>query len=249
LIGLMANHLFPTRPSRLGWAWAGGLFLLSGLIVVNLARFSRVVTQSPQDFTSAWVVLMALTTLAVTAYFVGTWEKTAVLQGAFIGFLAFFIIFQWGTGWQLTHAAANDPRQRWVTTATDDDIRLLVANLRQISRQGTNSDDDMTIFSSVDAPALRWYLRDFDHIEFGASLPVGATHDALISPHRDDLIPGSDYAGADYGLLRDGLLPQELPSETPGIDWLRWLFFHEPTRTFSEERVILWWRVDLSNGS
>ena len=247
LTGLMANDLLRAPLSRMGWAWAGGLFLLLGTIAVNLARYSRVITLTTQEFTSAWVILMAITTLIVTAYFVGTLDRTAVRQGSFIGLLVFFVLIQWGTGWQLTHVAANDPRERWVTTATDDDIRLLTAALTEISRQATNSEHELTIFSGVEAPALRWYLRDFNQFQMGASLPAGARHDVIISPNRDDLVLGSDYVGADYGLTRQGLLPQEIPSQTPFIDLLRWLFFHDSTQTINEERVILWWRVDLSN--
>ncbi len=246
LVGQMADTLFQTRPSRIGWAWAGGLLFLLGVIFVNLARYARVITIAPQDFTSAWVMLLAVTAVLVTLYFVGVWEGTAVTQGSFLAVLAFFIFYQWGVGWQLTHTAANDPRQRWVTTATDDDVRLLAANLQDISRQTTGADHDITVFSSVDSPALRWYLRHFNQIQFGDSLPVGAQHEAIISPNRSDLTLGSDYAGADYGLLRDGLLPEEIPSDRPGIDWLRWQLFNESSRTIREERVILWWRADLS---
>ncbi len=247
LIGLMADDLLQPSPSRLGWAWAGGLFLLLSVITINLARYSRVITLTTQEFASAWVILMALTTLIVTVYFVGTLDSTAVSQGSFLGLLAFAILIQWGTGWQLAHIAANDPRERWVTTATDDDIRYLSAALTEISWQATNSDHELTIFSGVESPALRWYLRDFNQLQMGASLPAGARHDVVISPNRDDLALGSDYAGADYGLLREGLLPQETPSQTPFISLLRWLLFHDSTRTIHEERVILWWRVDLSN--
>lgn len=247
LIGLMANDLLQQPLSRLGWAWTGGLFFLLGTITVNLARYSRAITLTTQEFTSAWVILMAISTLIVTAYFVGMLDRTAVRQGSFLGLLAFFILIQWGTGWQLAHVAANDPRERWVTTATDDDIRLLTATLTEISRQATNSEHELTIFSGVEAPALRWYLRDFNQFQMGASLPVGARQDVIISPNRDDLALGSDYVGADYGLTRQGLLSQEIPSQTPFIDLLRWLLFHDSTQTINEERVILWWRVDLSS--
>lgn len=246
LVGLMANRLLQTPLSCIGWAWAGGALLLGSLIFVNLARFSRLVTTAPQEFSSVWVILLAVTAGLVTIYFLSPREGTAVLQGMLLALLALFAFYQWGTGWWLSHEAANDPRERWVALATDDDVRLLVTTLQDISRQATNADHDLDIFSSVDSPALRWYLRDFRQLQFGNSLPPGAQNEAVISPYNTEPALGSNYAGADFGLLRTGLLPREFPSSTPGLDVLRWWLFHESSLAASEERVILWWRTNLA---
>ena len=249
LVGLMANNLLQTPLSRTGWAWTGGALLLGSLIFVNLARFSRVVTNAPQEYSSIWVILLAVMTGLMTIYFLSTWEGTAVIQGTFLALLAILVFYQWGTGWWLSHDAANDPRERWVTLATDNDIVLLVTTMRDISRQATNADYDLDIFSSVDSPVLRWYLRDFHQAQFGNSLPVNAQNEAVISLDNVELALGSEYAGADFGVLRNGLQPREFPSATPGVDLLRWWLFHESSLAVNEERVILWWRTDLSDGS
>lgn len=246
LVGLMANGLLEKSPNRWGWGWAGGALLLGSLILVNLARFSRTVTAAPQEFGSAWIVLMAVTTGLVTIYFLLTWEAgTAVAQGTFLAFLTLAVFYQWGTGWWLSHEAANDPRERWVTQATDDDVRLLVTALQDISRQSGNANAEIDLFSSVDSPVLRWYLRDFEQLQFGQALPLNAQNEAIISPDEATLALGSDYAGADFGLLRDGLLPPEIPSQNPGLDLLHWWLFHESSLAANEERVILWWRTNL----
>ena len=55
---------------------------------------------------------------------------------------------QWGTGWHLSQQAANDPGQRWVTAGTDDDVPVLVNLLGRVSRQATNADSDLDVFST-----------------------------------------------------------------------------------------------------
>ena len=249
LVGSMANTLLQAPLSRVGWAWTGGALLLGTLVFVNLARLSRIVTNAPQEFGSIWVILLAVTAGLVTIYFLSTWEGTAVIQGTFLALLAILVFYQWGTSWWLSHDAANDPRERWVTLATDNDVPLLVTTLQDISRQATNADYDLDIFSSVDSPVLRWYLRDFHQAQFGNSLPANAQNEAIISLDNADLALGSEYAGADFGVLRNGLQPREFPSATPRLDILRWWLFHESSLATNEERVILWWRTDLSNGS
>jgi hypothetical protein len=163
-----------------------------------------------------------------------------------------FLYLQWGIAWNLAQDWTNDPREPWVVSATDDDVRVLAATLTQISEQLTNSGDELAIHSSVDSPSLRWYLRDFGGASFGQALPAGTLADALITP-ADSAEPalGSDYIGSDFGLhrLEPGEVAPRAASETPFLDRFlevaRWWFFHESPAIIREERGILWIRADL----
>jgi hypothetical protein len=247
LLAEFIRDLLRPRVTAAAWALAGEVTLLGMLMFVNVARYSRVVVFEPQKFDNIWVSFIAFATLLVTIYFVLTWRVRVAYQGAAMGVLFILLFYQWGTGWWLGHFAANDPRERWVTIGTDNEVRLLAAVARDISRQSTGSDHGLDLTNMVDSPVLRWYLRDFSELSNNAGLPVGAS-DAIISQADATLSMPSDYLGADFGLLRQRTQAPESEGRFSLVDTLRWWLFHDSTVDAGEERVILWWRSDLIEG-
>lgn len=246
-IGLYANAMLARQRDATTWALAGGLLLLGMLMLVNVARYSRVAIHTPQELAPVWITVFAFAFAVVTVYFVATWNAMAAYQGVLLSLLGLFVFYNWGTAWWLGHYAANDPRERWVTVATDDDVRLLASNLRDISRQTVNADGELDVFSTVDTPALRWYLRDFRRLQVGQTLPAGVQNAIIITPSQtENLALGSDYLGSDYGLIRNGLRATATTGQIPLLDTLRWWLFHETTAEINEERIILWLRADLT---
>ena len=91
------------------------------------------------------------------------------------------MLYQWGTAWQLTHNSANDPRERWVQQATDDELPVLLNTLEKISQRATNSSVGLDLYSAVDSPVLQWYLRDYWQAQIGQTLPPGAQYEVIIT--------------------------------------------------------------------
>ncbi|MBL1127047.1 MAG: hypothetical protein D8M54_00825 [Chloroflexi bacterium] len=241
LVGLLANLVLTERPiTGLGWGVAGGVFLFLMLMVVNLGRFVRVVVFNPNEVQYLAMMIMGLMLLAVLLYLVLTLDVTAVTQGLLLGLLAFLVIITWGTGWWLGHLAANDPRERWVQTATDNNVHLLRQTLQSLSLQRDGSATGLDLASSVDTAVLRWYLRDFGNARIGQTLPVGGA-DVLITPAQAELALADGYSGSDFGLTL-----HKNPPEQTGInartftDTLRWWFFHDSPARPATERVIVW---------
>ena len=245
LVGLLTNNLWAGRREQVAYALTGGLIFLGVLIWVNLARYGRVF---PNQLGYLWIAVLALA-LALTAVYVvaSGWHVKIAWQAILASLLTLFVFYQWGTGWWLSHEAANDPRERWVALpATDDDVRVLNVTLREVSRQATNSDFDLAVFSTVDTPILRWYLRDYEKAKLGNAIPTNASYDAIISTaDQTALRLGSDYLGTDFGLTRVNLLPNPGP---PVLDAFRWWLFHESNTIVEQEQVILWVRSDLARG-
>ncbi|MEZ4517696.1 MAG: hypothetical protein R3C44_13015 [Chloroflexota bacterium] len=114
-----------------------------------------------------------------------------------------------------------------------------------MSQQTTGSDHDLDLISTVDTPVLRWYLRDFEYAQFGETLPsckpAGCNYTG-----RGRVTPGQYYLGADFGIRQHlSLFSQPFSLN----DTLKWVLFHESTAPVDIDRVILWVRADLTEGS
>ncbi len=248
MISLFANAVLQKWQGSHGWLVASGTLLVLMLSLVNLARYVRRFPFEPQELTNIWMIVTAVAFGLTFLYFILSQNAQLAAQGFLLGLLAFFIFFSWGTAWQLGHFSANDPRERWVTVGTDDDMRVLIPVIQEISNQVSNSVYDLDIFSGVDSPVLRWYLRDFRQVQFSDTLPVGTANELIISPFNADLALGSDYMGSDYGLIHSEPATanplEQIPAPNPGINALRYWFFQESDTVVPEERIILWLRAD-----
>jgi hypothetical protein len=248
LMALLAREVMQRRLDRVSYGLAGSILVGGGLTLVNLGQYSRVLLYDPQQLAPLWTSFLVVAILIFVVYFAGTWQRASTLQGLFLGVAGLSLFYQWGNAWWLGHEAANDPRERWVSLGTDDDVPLMAGVIKGISRQVTGTDFGMDMFSTVDTPVLRWYLREFTELRFGATLPSNARHSVIISPVEND--PGlvGQYSGADFGLVRDGVQILQSANPNPVIDTLRWWLFHDSASTISDEKLTLWWRADLAQG-
>jgi 4-amino-4-deoxy-L-arabinose transferase-like glycosyltransferase len=246
LLGLATHHVLKKEITRWTGAVTAVVLLLGAIILVSVARFLRVSFAGDQQILNIWLALLAVALAALAFYYFWALHDRAIIQGCWLGVLILLVIYQWGTAWHLTHFGANDPRERWVQVATDDELPVLLNTVEKISQRATNSDFDLQLFSAVDSPVLHWYLRDFRQVQIGNTLPPEAQYDVVITPIEvNEPILGSDYLGGDFGLLRMGTGPVPL-SSTPITDAMRWWLFHESAMSIPEERIILWVRSDLA---
>ena len=259
LIGLLAGDLLaaplpagaPARDERRRmWLVIGGLLLLGMTLLVSLARFTKLGLWTGAQAPLIGLAVLAFVFAGIVVIFALAWENSAARRGAFLGLAALLLYFQWGTGWHLSQQAANDPGQRWVTAGTDDDVPVLVNLLGRVSRQATNADSDLDVFSTVDSPVLRWYFRNFARFTTGATLPVDTAAAVVVT--ADDAQPQlpNDYFGDDFGLeQRDAATDDRLAGQGLAVaagealrDWL----FHESNTPVEHQRVIIWIRADLA---
>lgn len=247
LIGLAIGRLSAQPRDEayrwLVWSVAGGLALLGSMLLVSTARFARLATATADQRLYLALALSAAFAAGLLVLMAFLWNRTAALSGSLIGLGVLLLYLQWGTAWQLGHQGANDPRQLWIVEGTDDELPLMIDIIGRISRQAVNSEFDLDIFSQVDTPALRWYLRDFNRAQFGQTLPIGAANAVVITPIGTEPHLASDYFGADFGLRRWEVEP---PAPPTWIERLRWWFFNESTAPVNEERVVMWVRADLA---
>ena len=234
------------------WGVALFLLLIAAGVIASLARHLEVIryaTPDNIDYYNLWIAtILAVFGLATIAY-LWVWDHVLARQGTALGLLAFLVIFTWGTSWWLNQTAANDTRTRWVAEASDDELPLLVRTIEEFSRQTRQSGDGLNIFSAVDSPVLRWYLRDFARLQVSDATPSEATNDVIITPANGEQSFGSDYVGSDFGLLRP-----DTPMAFDALGAARGLLFRDAVThangallpvPINETRVIVWLRTDL----
>jgi hypothetical protein len=244
LIGQWLQYLFD---DVIGEA-AGGVFLfvllVGAVVYFNGIRFVRL-SAGAQDVRS-YIVLIALVIAfaALTINIVRSWDKRGAYQGTLLAMFLLFTMYGWGTGWWLTREAANDPRAGLAVVATDDDVRLLAELLTEISYQSGFGATDVPVLSAVDTPVLRWYLRHFNAVQWGETVPPGSTTTVVISnagaaAPQIDGYSGLAVSATRSGSTRDGLSPVATANET-----LRWWLFRESAVRVVQDNVILWVRQD-----
>jgi 4-amino-4-deoxy-L-arabinose transferase-like glycosyltransferase len=203
LTAVWLHHLFALPAGWEKWPLLGGVLLVGGIVVVNLARYGRVTQFDPEQTTNLIIVGLALAFLLLVTGSIAAWDRNAAGQGLVAGLLICLLVFNFGAGWRLGQAAANDPREHWVEQATDDSVRWLADQLHRFSRQFARSETGLSLFVTVESPVLRWYLRDFSNVQYGPALPAAANQQALITPDIAEL-------------GRRKLRRQPLPAAAPG---------------------------------
>lgn len=240
LLGAFIHTIVRERITLITAVTTGGIFFAGMAIFVNIARFVR----NTAELLPLWTAVFVLAFTLVSLLYLAGYAPRSVGKGVLLGTIGVFLFYGWGTSWWLSQTAANDLRERWVTSATDDDVRLLVGTLADISRQISGSEYDAAITSAVDTPLLRWYLRDFRQVTYTAGVPAAA-QDVIIAPENAELALTSDYRGMDFGLLRTCPNPIVTTTNNAMLDTLRWWLFQESPACGTTDRVIVWLRGDL----
>ena len=245
LIGLLTQTVLGGRWTKYAGLLALSLILSLAVIVVNFARYLRVVAYQPQDLQYIFVMMMAFFIALATIYLLSAYDVTAVSQGIFLAFLAVLLVAQWSQSWRLSHSYGNDPRERWVAAGTNEGMRLLSHNARDISYQLSGADNQLRLLNTVESPALAWYLREMRQMDSGQSIPAAADYEAIITPADAQFSLDSAYTGSEFNIRNQGIIPAAPNPDTAVFDALRWWFFHESPDSIQPDPVVLWVRADL----
>ena len=246
LVGRFSNDILRRTSSSWWWAFAAAIVFSGAIIYLNLVRFARLSGQQgvPASTYHLLIAFIAVLVIIILTALLWTWDKSAAAKGAVAGLLALLLVFTWGSAWWISRDAANDTRERWLATATDNDIRLVVESLEELSWRASNSADDVVVDVAVDTPALRWYLKDFSNASFAETLPASALSPILITPLDYDPQVAGNYLGTEYGYSH-----LDTVHSLAWIDALRWWLFHQSPIPLNEERLVLWLRADLAEAS
>jgi len=137
----------------------------------------------------------------------------------------------------LNYHRGSDPREIMAASPTSRAVFDLVETVETVSSR--ESGDRRTIAVTVHqggGPALGWYLRDFDDVEFVAQLSPSVDTPVVIAPAEErEPALGANYSGQDFALT-SSWKPQGLS----GSDLVEWLFYRQARTPLQTDNVILW---------
>lgn len=242
LVGRFANDVIDRASSPWWWAFGLVIFFAGAVFYLNLVRYARLAGLQgvPDPTYHLLIAFLAVMVVIVVLLLIISWDQAATTKGLLSGLLALLVVFAWGSAWWLSREAANDTRERWITSGTDADIRLMRETIEDLSWQASNSANGVALASAVDSPTLRWYLREFDNATFANSLPPSTDSPVLITPLDYNPAIASSYVGAEYTFAHPDTI-----HNLGRIDALRWWFFRQSPIPISEQTLVVWLRSDI----
>lgn len=235
------DRMFSTYPDGgMGFPLAGIGSVLLLIATTNLGRVSRTGFESSIGSAHFFLFLICLVLVAAILITVFLYDRLSAVTGLLLLGLVMSTVYGWSYAWRLGGEQAIDTRERWVESATDDEIFILNDTLQETGSSTLGLGRSLEVYSTVDTAVMRWYLRDYDDTQFFDVIPAGATPDIIITPDGVDVQAGSDYTGTDFGLLRTD---QEIILDRTST--IRWLLFGDSAPAIEDQRVVLWVRADL----
>jgi hypothetical protein len=184
-----------------------------------------------------------------------TWEVSR--NGLIWGLAAAFSIYSLAALWGASVLRPNQPSELWGAPPGAGQARLFSATLKDLSNWTTGMSHSIDVVSTLDAPTIRWALRDYPNARFNSEIPA-------IDPSAGGSPTGASPAGNSPAILitRQEAQPPALTDAYRGQDfvWWRypgwqgalpedfssWLAFRQAPQV--DEKIILWVRSDLFPG-
>ena len=141
----------------------------------------------------------------------------------------------------LNYRRGSDPHEIMLGSSTSRELFDLVETVEMVSsRQGDPKAVAMTVHQGA-GPALAWYLRDFDDVEFVAQLSSSIETPVVIAPAEEqEPTLGAQYSGQDFELASSWEL-QGLSG--PGL--MEWLFYRQAPTLVQTDSLVLWVKQEL----
>lgn len=222
------------------------IFLIMALFWLNLSAASVIIADL-QTATVRIAVLGGVLALAaiVTVLVTYGWSWQIAQRGLVWGFCLALGVYGFASMWGTSQLNQSGNIGIWYPVPVTADEDLVVKTVQDLSKWNTGRTDAIDITVLVDAPSLRWALRDFSQANFmpERELPALPGESSIVVTLRDqessslvEAYRGQDFAWWSYPAWGGAL---------PG-DFYKWLIFRSaPIR---QEQLIIWAREDLFPG-
>jgi hypothetical protein len=186
-------------------------------------------------------ILIPLLILVMSGLVSWGWSGDASMRGAVWAVAVFLSFHLVSVGLGFISEPDQIANELWAQGRASGYTEEFLTAVEEISVQVTGTKNLIELSAQVDTPQVRWLLRDFPNVQYGAGLASGEMAGVILNQdpsfHLTDL--GQPYAGQAHVL---NLRPEWGVAGMP-VDFDRWLVYREGP--VAEERIYLWTRVDL----
>jgi hypothetical protein len=215
------------------------LLVFAWLMLASLGNVRTIVT--PEILQNALILIFgALLMAGLTATLVGLgWSWDVSRQGLLWGVTASLALWMLSGTVGSTQLRQGAEQELWTQSPVTTQVDLLLSTLGDLSAWETGHRQSIDVAVMVEAPSLRWVLRDFPQARFGANLSPGEMPAAIIAylgqetPTLTASYRGQDFAWQVYPAWQ-GVLPDNLA---------QWLAFR--AAPIQHSKIILWARDDI----
>jgi hypothetical protein len=241
----LSRYLPDDEPVWIALLEAGLMLLLATLFWNTLIATNRIVPspEIPWDIIQIAVLVGIIALGALTTILIGlgwSWEGAQV--GLVWGLALVFTVYSFAALWGASQLRANQPHELWSPPPGTGQAALMDTTLSDLSNWSTGFPTYINVVSAIEAPSLRWMLRDFPNASFSEQPPIGELPDIIITRQEQE-IPAlsASYRGQDFVWWVwpgwQGAVP---------VPVTEWLTFREAPLV--NEHIILWARSDLFPG-
>jgi len=241
LAGTFVGRLLDELVAKASWAGEGLFVALACPMVVYLSlELGGYAFRGGRNY--LWLALVAA--LILVGLFVLSWISFGpepTLRAGGLVLLLVLTILTVSTSCYLSYRRSSDPREIMAASPTSCGILDLLKTLEFVSsRKGDPKTIAVTVHQGV-GPAVAWYLRDFDHVQFVDQLGPSVDTPVVIAPAEEqEPTLGANYSGQDFALTSFWKL-----QGLSGSDLMEWLFYRRASTPVQTDNVILWVKQEL----
>lgn len=222
------------------------IFLIMALFWLNLSA-ANIIIADLQSATIRFAVLAGVLVLmaVVTALVTYGWSWQIARRGLVWGFCIGLGVYGFASMWGTSQLNQSGDIGIWYPVPITAEEDLVMKTVQDLSKWNTGRTDAIDITVVVDAPSIRWAMRDYSQVNFireSELLTLGGESSVVITLHNQESPSLADsYRGQDFAWWSypdwGGALPGDI------YNWV--VFRSAPIR---QEQVILWAREDLFPG-
>lgn len=239
----VADILHEKEVTRVTWILGALFLILSSLLWLS---FKGLAVQGGDQRTTLLQWGMILATLGLSGLSIiivaAEWSWEEAKKGTVMGLVAALGLLMISSLNAAAYVKADDPRQLWLPEPGTGQISLLIETLQEVSVYQTGREDSVEVTVWVEAPSLKWALRNFRDVTY--RIDRGSVTDArviLTGEGRAESLQSGEYLGQDFILQSFTAWPGALPE-----DWKNWLASREGPLEHVD--VLLWVNIESYPG-